>query len=91
MMYDLAADAFRLRAVTVHSSRTMHQLAAIEGSSLRAPAGQHDDRADSFALCCAAIGAARKSVPLSRESIGLPNQGHGDSMFRAAPKGVFRA
>jgi hypothetical protein len=29
-------------------------LASIEGSSLRAPAGERDDRADSYALACRA-------------------------------------
>jgi hypothetical protein len=29
-------------------------LASIDGSTLRAPAGEHDDRADAFALACTA-------------------------------------
>src|SRR5262249_8760827 len=53
-LYDKCADACRNAEVTLHSFATYTQLASIDGSTLRAPAGQHDDRADSFALACAA-------------------------------------
>lgn len=53
-LYDTCADAFRNREVTIHNSGTFHQLASIDGSTLRAPDGQHDDKADAFALACAA-------------------------------------
>lgn len=49
-LYSAAADAFRDRDVTLHSFATYTQLMAIEGSTLRAPEGEHDDRADAFAL-----------------------------------------
>jgi hypothetical protein len=50
LMYDTCADAFRDQETILHDSATYHQLASIEGSTLRAPEGQHDDRADSYAL-----------------------------------------
>lgn len=34
----------------LHSFMTFTQLASIEGSTLRAPEGERDDRADSYAL-----------------------------------------
>jgi hypothetical protein len=50
LLYDTAAEAFRDSATTLHSEATYHQLASIEGATLRAPEGQRDDRAVSFAL-----------------------------------------
>jgi hypothetical protein len=55
LLYDDAADAFRNRETTLHSFATFTQLASIEGSTLRAPEGERDDRADSYALACAAV------------------------------------
>lgn len=49
-MYDQAADAFREGSTIVHSFSTLIQLQSIEGSSLSAPEGEHDDRATSFCL-----------------------------------------
>jgi hypothetical protein len=53
-MYDACADACKNKEVVIHSFATYTQLAHIDGSTLRAPEGQHDDRADAFALACAA-------------------------------------
>jgi hypothetical protein len=53
-MYDACADAVKNREVVIHSFGTFNQLASIDGSTLRAPEGQHDDKADAFALGCAA-------------------------------------
>lgn len=50
LLYDACADAFRDKETVLHSFETFVQLSSIEGSSLRAPSGQHDDRADSYAL-----------------------------------------
>ncbi len=36
--------------ILLHSEATFFQLASIEGATLLAPKGQHDDRADAFAL-----------------------------------------
>src|SRR5262249_13885991 len=53
-LYDRCADACKNAEVTLYSFATYTQLASIDGSTLRAPDGQHDDRADAFALACAA-------------------------------------
>jgi hypothetical protein len=53
-LYDKCANACKNAEVTVHAFATYHQLASIDGSTLRAPDGQYDDRADAFALACVA-------------------------------------
>lgn len=50
LLYNEMADCFRDKATTLHSFETYTQLASIEGATLRAPEGFHDDRADSYAL-----------------------------------------
>ena len=50
MMYDACADAFRQKNTILHAFATYTQLASIEGATLLAPDGEHDDRADSYAL-----------------------------------------
>jgi hypothetical protein len=55
LLYGLVADAVRDGACTIRGSETAAQLASIEASTLRAPEGLHDDRADAFALAVAAL------------------------------------
>lgn len=50
MLYNTTCDALKDGTTTIHSFATYTQLASIEGRTLRAPEGQHDDRAISFAL-----------------------------------------
>ncbi len=50
VLYDTCADAFREQDVTLHDLDTYVELASIEGSTLLAPEGEHDDLADAFAL-----------------------------------------
>lgn len=50
LLYSTCADAFREKATTLHTFETFVQLSSIDGSTLLAPDGQHDDRADSYAL-----------------------------------------
>lgn len=60
MLYTICADYFRIHSnfdgdesgphKVLHSFSTLTQLQSIEAASLRAPTGQHDDRATSFAL-----------------------------------------
>ena len=50
MMYDACAEAFRERETILHTFETRVQLALIEGSTLKAPEGEHDDLATSYAL-----------------------------------------
>jgi len=57
LLYSAVADAFRNSETTVHSFATFIQLSSIEGSTLRAPQGEHDDRADSYALAWQGTGA----------------------------------
>ncbi len=59
MMWSMVADACRERAVVLYSFATRMQLGSIEGSSLRAPEGEHDDRAVAFGLCCVMLMFAR--------------------------------
>jgi hypothetical protein len=54
LLYSAVADAFRERQTFLHSIATFTQLASIEGSTLRAPEGEADDRAISYALACVA-------------------------------------
>jgi hypothetical protein len=52
LLYDAAGDFLREGQTVIHSFATYSQLASIEGSTLRAPEGEADDRADSYALAC---------------------------------------
>lgn len=58
LLYSIAADAVRSQSVIIHSLETYLQLASIEGSTLLAPEGERDDRADSLALSLAGAVAA---------------------------------
>jgi hypothetical protein len=50
ILYDRCAEAVRNGEVVLHSLETFSQLAGLDGNTLAAPPGQHDDRADAFAL-----------------------------------------
>jgi hypothetical protein len=86
MLYDCCADAFRNGEVVLHSFATFTQLASIDGSTLRAPDGDHDDRADAFALACAGLPSAgcRWVLPAEYDTKSL-SVFHPDNV----PKGVF--
>lgn len=62
LLYTECANHFRLNAQDetkiLHSFTSYQQLASIEGATLLAPEGQHDDRADSYALAQAARAAS---------------------------------
>jgi len=62
-MYDAAADVLRRRACIIHSITTYAQLSSIEGTSLRAPVGQMDDVADSWALAIVAVSGRTRKLP----------------------------
>jgi hypothetical protein len=62
-LYDRCAEAVRNGEVVIHSLSTFSQLAGLDGSTLAAPPGQHDDRADAFALANAGRPAARRPPP----------------------------
>ena len=61
LMYDAMADALRDQTTLIHTPSTYLQLTNIEGSTLRAPEGDHDDDADSFALATLARPMAKPS------------------------------
>ncbi len=61
LLYDRCAEAFREQKTKLHSWLTYCQLASIEGASLRAPEGEADDRADSYAL--ALMGKEKAAKP----------------------------
>lgn len=50
LMYSDLVEAIRNEEVKIRTEETYMQLASIEGSTLLAPEGEHDDRADSFAI-----------------------------------------
>ncbi len=54
VMYAICADQIRNGEVIIHNQLTYLQMCSIEGTTLRAPEGEHDDRSDSFALACCA-------------------------------------
>ena len=53
LLYDGAGVALRDGGTLIHGLETFSQLASIEGSTLRAPEGQPDDRAVAFVLALA--------------------------------------
>lgn len=66
LLYDACCESIRDGEVTISDFYTQTQLAAIEGGTLRAPDGDHDDLADAFALaCCAMRDPAVKRRPIS--------------------------
>lgn len=62
-LYDEAERALRGGEVTLHDEETAAQLASIEATTLRAPAGLHDDRSMALALALAARAWGTGSVP----------------------------
>lgn len=50
LLYDSLADSFREHDTKLHSFAGFNQISSIEGATLRAPEGEADDRADSYAL-----------------------------------------
>jgi hypothetical protein len=64
-LYDKAADAFKNAELLIHSFGAFVQLSSIEGNTLRAPEGQHDDRADACAL---AVAGRAEALRLARGS-----------------------
>ena len=62
LLYGLLAAAVKDQACAVRDAETASQLASVEASTLRAPAGLHDDRADAFALAVAALAWRGESV-----------------------------
>jgi hypothetical protein len=79
MMYSDVADVMQNRAAIIHDLQTFQQLCSIEGSSLSAPQGQHDDLAVAFGLAVVASG----KVPQSSRTVST------EGIMRAAPRSLF--
>ncbi len=84
LAYDHAADCLRDGKARVRSAETLRQLSSIQGATLRAPEGQHDDRAMSFVLALAGIkwGGARATgesaiIPPAPSAADLYDLRHG--------------
>ncbi len=78
--YDKAAEVFRNQETVIHSFSDLVQLQSIEGSTLRAPEAQHDDRAIGYVLAIVAmIKGARASQTAPPQSggggVGMQAQG----------------
>jgi len=65
-MYNAVAEQMRNGEVKLHDFESMTELGMVEGNSLSAPAGLHDDLAMAFALCC----VGRTQTGLSFAAIG---------------------
>ncbi len=63
MCFDAAADCFRDGATLVRDLATRDQVAGVMGSTLKAPDGQHDDRAVAHVLALAALRWGAGSAP----------------------------
>jgi hypothetical protein len=100
LLYGTVGEALRDGGVSLHGLETFAQLAAVEGATLRAPAGQHDDRAMAFAL---AVEAREQLLRLARtryyDGIVFPAEGappeDAEEAARAqaaldAQRGIFR-
>lgn len=89
LLYTECADHFRqnalIQAKVLHSFRSHVQLSSIEGSTLRAPEGQYDDRADSYAL--AQIGRAASATAATVKQGTVQGRG-GKPMVRRSTRRV---
>jgi hypothetical protein len=70
LLYDTAAEALRDGDCRLHSLETFTELSSVEGATLRAPTGQHDDRATAFALALLARARLARLEPAGRVATG---------------------
>jgi hypothetical protein len=77
-MFDILADIVREENCSIHDLTTFQQLASVEGSTLRAPSGQHDDYAMAFALATVARGKTPSTAVSRAEFVQQPQRA---SMF----------
>ena len=62
MLFDLATKDIREGGLRLHDETTYWQLTAIDGATLAAPSGQHDDRAIACVLALAALRSCRPGL-----------------------------
>lgn len=87
IMYDYLVEEMRNGNVTIHDEATKTQLSLIEGSSLKAPEGKHDDLAVGMAL--AVTGAVMKpaenfSFPYMKSELETNDRRYRSRLFRRA-------
>lgn len=75
LLYDALADAFRQKTTALHSFATYTQIASIEGNTLRAPEGAHDDRADGYALANVARSLSAAADGAAGAGLGVYDEG----------------
>ena len=72
LMYANAADAFREKRAIIHSEETLNQLASIDGATLKAPEGDHDDYSTSY--CLGLVGIQTQDITVEYGT--SPTEGH---------------
>src|ERR1051326_5606726 len=82
LLYNDGADAFRNKETIIRSFATYVQLASVEGNTLRAPEGLHDDRAISYVLCLQGIKRGKGGFTPSAEKSE-------NSITSKPPKDIF--
>ena len=91
MLFDLAAKDIREGGLRLHDETTYWQLTAIDGATLAAPPGQHDDRAIACVLALAALRSCRPglvSVPaIPPVDVIKRHEPRGDSGEEAGDRG----
>jgi hypothetical protein len=79
-LYAQAGEALRDGDAVIHGLDTFSQLASIDGSTLRAPEGEHDDRAVAFVLALVGCGQLLRQSLVddggAMPSILVPGQGN---------------
>lgn len=70
-MYTTMAESCRDGEVAIHAFETYYQLSSIEGATLRAPAGEMDDRADAAAIASVARVHYDRLMPPKRKATPL--------------------
>ncbi|MCK5604217.1 hypothetical protein KAR91_20180 [Candidatus Pacearchaeota archaeon] len=78
ILYDIVAECCRDQHVLINDSETYLQLAHLDGNTLLAPSGEHDDLADAFALACA-----------GREQLGSSGKRQAPKVVKTPQKSAF--
>lgn len=90
LLYNDLADAFRDGNTLLHSFDSYGQIANVEGSTLRAPDGDFDDRADAYALArVGSIAALSDPAALRQGAVqGRPPPGRQTGFTRTATRRI---
>lgn len=72
LLYNTGADTVRTRSTLIHSLDVYHQLASVEGATLKAPEGMPDDLAVAYVLACNAMVLSKKAAWLDDEVKVVP-------------------